>query len=834
MWMRLILIITLAISTSLAGQTPASDPTRPLSTPDVAGTTGVDREVTVGGMFGTDDISAKFNEYRDLGSGIRVFDLRLLGYTPAAGRYLESFGRNLGGDDQFLSIRGGQYGTWSASLEFDSLPHRLSNNAFSPYTYAGNGLFTVPGVVGILTSTADNMFRPADMLENDRRIDAYLRQYLRPLPEIGTQSDALSLNLAYAPTPAFEARLAASREAREGQKITYGPLGDRPPRTLNVEIPEPIDYDERTLQFEMAYAHRLFDVTFELFAPRFENNIDTMRWQSMYFGPDSDGALDYNNDIILAGDAIVRRAVSTVGQRPLFPDNRFTNATLSFGADGPFDGRFTATAALGNYRQNETLLPYSYSTLTTNWNSTSRLPRLTADSEMNTLLVDLQYVLNPVRGLRIRPFVRSYTLENDTPQDNWWYVTQDTASNTTGSATYKNKRTNLAYAFERQNVGVETTWQARAATFGLRLEKESIDRDFREADTDELIARFTASFRPIRRLSLRGRYTYGKRDADNYNNAAPTATYWYAPTDVTDADNPRFTFTNHPDMRRYDVSDRRRNEFDVIASYTPVDSLSLSASFMFREHDFDSNVRPTQPLAGTSFASASGVTPGIQLGLLSQETSRLSFETNWTPSDRWGANAFISVDAIDVLQSNMAYNENSRTNAQTPQLSSAGQAWIDERSIWRAAHDDRTVTFGAGFNYTFIPDRLNLTLDYALSNGTVDIDYSGYGSTQPLTTTYYAWRSPDTVEHIQHTANLGVEYTIRRNLILGLGYLFDDYSIKDWMQEPTGGWVDVVNDYFIRDSTRDNRWGNRLPRLGGYLAPSYNANVGFVTLSYRW
>ena len=99
---------------------------------------------------------------------------------------------------------------------------------------------------------------------------------------------------------------------------------------------------------------------------------------------------------------------------------------------------------------------------------------------------------------------------------------------------------------------------------------------------------------------------------------------------------------------------------------------------------------------------------------------------------------------------------------------------------------------------------------------------------------YYAWRSPETSETEQHTANLGVEYTLPRGFVLGFRYLYDDYNIVDWMQEPTGGWVDVVNDNFVRDSTLDNRWGNRLTRLGGYLAPSYSANVGFVTLAYHW
>jgi hypothetical protein len=690
--------------------------------------------------------------------------------------------------------------------------------------------------VGILTTTADNVnFRASDMLENDRRIDAYLRQYLAEVPELGTDNDRMSLEFAYAPTAAFEARLGASRRTREGEKITYGPLGDRPPRTLNVELPEPIDYTETTLQFDLAYAHRLFDVTFELSAPEFENEIDTMRWQSMYFGPDASGASDWNNDIILAGDAIVRRAVSTVGQRALAPDNKATNATVSFGMNTAMNGRFTATAAAGRLRQDMTLLPYSYSSLVTDWNQTSKLPRLSADAAMDTLLVDLQYVFSPVKSLRVRPFARSYSLENDTPQSNWFYVTQDSASNTSGGSTYKNKRTSLAYDFARQNLGVEATWQARRTTLGLTLEQEGIERDQREADTDETIVRATASFRPFNRFSVRGRYTLGQREADDYNTFITNTSYWYAPSEAgTDPDNPAFSFTNHPDMRRFDVTDRTRNEFDLTASYTATDTLSFSASASLRQHDFDSDVAPSQPLAGTSFGGATATTPGIQLGLLAQDTTRFSFDVNWNPTERFAANVFASLDSIDADQKGMAYNEMTRTSAQAPLLSSSGQAWTDSRSIWLAEHEDQTTAIGVGIHYTFIPDRLTMTADYILSDGTVDIAYSGYGNDQPLTTTYYAFRSPETAERLTHTANLGLEYELPRGLVVGFRYLFEDYDTEDWVEAPLGGWVEMVNENFIRDTTRDNRWGNRLPRLGGYLAPSYSANVGFITLGYRW
>ncbi|MFN2239747.1 MAG: MtrB/PioB family outer membrane beta-barrel protein [Thermoanaerobaculia bacterium] len=832
---RLILLLTtLAFSTAAFAQSQAA---QPLAATSIHEDFTLEQEIVAGGLFGRDnDSPVKAHEYGDLGEGFRLFKLRLLGYSQPRAIAWEVFGSNLGGDDQAVDLRVARPGYWSAELGFDALPHRLTNDALSPYRYQGNGVFTVPSVVGILTATpTGNTFLASDMLENDRRIAAYLDQNLNPLSELGTQNDTLSFQASYLPVPHFEARLTAARETREGEKITYGPLGDRPPRTINIELPEPIDYDETTFMVDLAWANRAFDATLEIYAPTFENNIDTMRWQSIYFGPSSAG-LDYNKDVILAGDAIARRAVSVFGQRSLFPDNDATQATLSLGFDAPLDGRFTATAAAGRLRQDETLLPYSYSSLAADWDSTEKLPRLTAEAAIDTLLIDLQYVMTPVRGLRVRPFLRSYQLDNDTPADQWHYVTQDTASSTTGGTTYKNQRVNLAYGFDRQNYGVETTWQGRrGSSLGLRLENESVDRDFREADTDELIIRATGRFRPLPRLTIRGGYTFGDREADGYNTGVTSQTYWYTQEQAgTNQDNPRFAFTNHPDMRRYDVSDRRRDEYELRATYAASDALAISASFSAREKDFDSNVTPVQPLAGTTFAAANGITPGIQLGLLAQDFTRTSLDASWTPSDRWATHAFVSVDALDLVQRSMAYNENSRISAQTPLLATAGQAWTDTRSIWRAAHDDSTTTFGGGFNYSFIPDRLTIAADVAHSKGTLDIAYSGYGNDMPLTTTYYAWRSPETSEYIQTNAEIGLEYRLQRGFILGLNLLFDDYETQDWMFEPTGDWVDVVNDNFLRDSTLDNRWGNRMPRMVGYLSPSYTESVGFVTIGYRW
>lgn len=47
--------------------------------------------------------------------------------------------------------------------------------------------------------------------------------------------------------------------------------------------------------------------------------------------------------------------------------------------------------------------------------------------------------------------------------------------------------------------------------------------------------------------------------------------YWYTRTEANDNDNPGFTFSNHPDMRRFDTADRRRNQTEFTLTLAPRD-----------------------------------------------------------------------------------------------------------------------------------------------------------------------------------------------------------------------------------------------------------------------
>ncbi len=822
------LVALLAVSAVAQTNVPA-----PATQPKVTADATIQNEIVVAPEISNEPDSAKFTEYRDFQNGVFLERLRI--GSGSGSRVLQLRGSRGGRDDQRFDFRFADLGKWHFDALWDQTPHRISRNAQSPYTYKGDGFFSLPGNVGILTTTADTKnYLPADAMVNDQRIADFLAQNLHSLPEMGTQRKEGAISASYQPFPSTELGIVFSQIEKDGDKITYGTLGDRPPRTLNVEMPEPIEYTQRDLRFQAGYATPRYQLQFEIAAPEFENDVDTMRWQSMYFGPDSDGNSTYNNDVILAGNAIARRTISTIGQRALPPDNRFPNATATFGWNTALSGRLTATASVGRMKQDADFLPYSASSLTTDWNSVSKLPRLSADAKIERRLFNVTYAFAPVKSLNVRAFARSYGMTNDTPVSRWWYPTQDTAG-TTGSVPYKSKRLNTPFATDRANYGVEGTYRILHSTLGLGYERESYDRDFREANTteDSIRARFATQF--FGWLAIRGRYTYGNRSGDGYDWRVASGSYWYEQSEASDKDNPRFSFQDHPDLRRFDVSDRRRNQFDFTATVTPVEPLSFSVTFSTRRDNFDSDVTPIQPLAGTTFPGATSSTLGQQFGLLRDNTDRYGFDITYARSARWSANVFASRDKIALHHRGMEFNDDEKISKQEDLIGNPGQSWVDPGNIWNMKTNDATNAFGAGAELSIIPERLVARGDFTYSRGKIDLDYTGWGTTAALDQAYYAFRSPEPVVNRETIANLGVEYTIRPHFTVGAHYLFDSFDTTDWMQEPIGGWVEQAgSQYFLRDSTKDNRWGNRLPRLGSYLAPAFDGNLGYITVGYRW
>lgn len=768
--------------------------------------------------------SSKLTEYRDLRDNVFLPGAQLSITDRVTGWFVNARAADVSRDDRTILAEGGRPGVWSFRGDWFGIPHNFSNKAVTPYTERSPGLFEVPAPVPITfkklaTAAADT----AGVLASDALIAAYQAQFLGATP-LATETNRGTFAASWSGSDVVSLALAFNRRDKSGSKSTFGPIGDRPPRTLNIQLAEPVDYG--TNDFTVAAEHQgsRYQVRAEYLLSDFENEIDTLRWQNVYATPSPGATFDTWD-----------RSVSTFGARPLPPDNRYHNVSATFGADLPMDSRLMAMAAYGRLEQNEPLLPYSHNS---DRLVVQALPRDTADALIRTTSFAADYVITPARRVNLRAFYRRNDLDNRTPASQWQYVTSDT-SNTNGTVSFKNKRVSVPYEWDRQNAGAEATWRLPGrSSLLLGYERESISRVHREADTSEDVLRAVWRTRGTRWVNVEARGLYGTREVGEYRNTVTREGYWYAPGEANDNDNPALTFDNHPDMRRYDVSDRRRRQAEVRVNLTPRDLVAFSAYVRHRSDDFDSDVTSTQPLLATTLADRSATTPGDQLGRLEEARTRYGLDIFGQPGPRVTLNAFVNYDRGSARDRSLEFNENNKANPSAVATAELGP-WTRAGSQWMVDHDDRTWSSGLGGTFDLVPARLMLIADYTLSDANVDLTYSGFGVTNwdgtPFPDTHqFGFSTPPTVREDLHVVNLRVEIPMKQTVLVA-GYTYENYALEDWQQGAEAPWVEAVGaDTLLRDTSRSFQWGNRLFNLGTHLAPTYAAHIGFVGIRYRF
>jgi MtrB/PioB family decaheme-associated outer membrane protein len=795
--------------------------------PDGASPVQVTGSMTTGiEQVDNDTNSSKLSEYRDLRSDFFLSGVRFSLAAPAHGVWADFRSANLGRRDQGVNASVQRPGAWRVEATWSALPHNFSNKAQTPFIDRGAGLLTLPGTVPITfkrlaTAAAD----APSVVASDELVAAYQSTFLRGTA-LGTDITTGRFAASWSGTGPVTLGLAWDRRAVAGTRSTFGPIGDRPPRTLNVQIAEPVDHATNDFTLSAEHAGRQMQARLEYVFSDFSNGVDTLTWQNVFATPGPGATSD-----------LWDRAVSVYGRRPLSPDNRYHNVTGTVGRNLPGDSRVTATAGVGRLEQDQTLLPYSFNHDVL---VVQALPRASANAEMVTRHFAADYVLNPAPRLNMRVWARHYGLSNNTPEDRWQYVTSDTA-NLNGTTSYKNRRVNLAYGYDRTNAGGEATYRLpsrSAMTIGYEL--EDIGRDYREADTVE--HRLTASFRsrPARWMNVRARYLFGARDGGEYNGVVTQQSYWYARADAgADQDNPGYTFSNHPDMRRYDVSDRQRHQVELKVDVSPGQLVALSGFVRYRRDDLDSPVAPSQPLLGLGLADEAARTPGEQLGLLEDARLRYGVDIFVMPRDGVTFNAFVAYDLGTSAQRSIEFNENNKQNPSAVALAELGP-WTRAGSLWTADFDDRTWSAGLGGSIPLVANRATLTVDYTLSLAAVDIDYGGFGVTNwngaPFPDTHqFAFRTPPTIREDLHALGARVDVHVTRAVMLLASYRYERYVLDDWQQGSTSPWAEPVgSEFLLRDTSRSHQWGNRLFNLGTYLAPTYRAHLAFVGVTTRF
>ncbi|MEX2116106.1 MAG: MtrB/PioB family outer membrane beta-barrel protein, partial [Bacteroidota bacterium] len=236
--------------------------------------------------------SSKYDEYRDLRDGFFVNTFRLDILAPEGGWLFDLGAEKALRDDQRVRVRLDHLDSrLSIFIDHNKTPHNLSNKAMTPYIDRGRGLFTVPAPTSILKDGNDTTGTPSlvptngQMAFNDALIGKYLETYLRPVSQ-RTDRERTTAGLSLHDVGPFNFSLTYQNERRNGMRSTFGPIGDRPPRTLNVQIPEPVKYTTYEMMGDIGYTAPRFQLQLRYVLSIFENEIDVLRWENMFFAPD--------------------------------------------------------------------------------------------------------------------------------------------------------------------------------------------------------------------------------------------------------------------------------------------------------------------------------------------------------------------------------------------------------------------------------------------------------------------------------------------------------------------------------------------------------------------
>ena len=76
--------------------------------------------------------------------------------------------------------------------------------------------------------------------------------------------------------------VAYDRREKTGNRSGFGPIGDRPPRSLNIQLAEPVDYLTNEITLAAEHDGGTFQVRGEYFYSDFANGIDTLRWENVW------------------------------------------------------------------------------------------------------------------------------------------------------------------------------------------------------------------------------------------------------------------------------------------------------------------------------------------------------------------------------------------------------------------------------------------------------------------------------------------------------------------------------------------------------------------------
>ena len=681
--------------------------------------------------------SAGFRQYKDLKNGgyLNYFDMEA--NKPDTASFIQAFGGGTGRDDQFYGLQFGRYNDWKVRAFYTETPHTFTSTYKSIWNGVGSGNLTlVPGLTPGATGTVATTVALAN---------AAVAAAPDSTLSIVRKKGGVKIDFTFSDTTKLYASY--SNEKRVGAR-PFGMVagaGGGGPNAWEMEIPESIDYNTHEFLAGMRHVDGLNSLNLNFSGSFFRNNIDTQTIQVPFAnaaiaatGIPINGYTAGRFDLVPSNDAFNAKL-------------EYARSLPSF-----YKGRFTSVIALGSSRQNDNLIPDSlnavggvgstgfaniaYAGGVANWNSSTSLSKQTAGARIDTRLFDFGLALDPTDDLHVKGDIRRYETKNKTKylacnpsasyldanaavggaqpgQISAWGCTgvwgRGVNNDGGGASVFGGAAAamglqgpdmpirNIPYDYNQTNYTLTTDYHLTStSSINASYDQEQFTYTARERTKtweDKIKVGFVN--RGLETGTLRLSYEYDEKRGDTYNfnpvNALYKSAYLILNSGgaITVAATGLNTVRAAGNTRRYDISDRRQNIFNVRYNYV----LGV---------DFD---------AGASAQHKSIAYPATDSmgGLNDMQTQNsLNFDLNYQPVTGTTAYAYYSRQ-----QSRM------HTGSAASKLNTVLSQAAIPATAWDVTFRDFNDVIGAGFVRDIGPTKLGA--DYTFSAGKTVTNY-GY------------------------------------------------------------------------------------------------------------
>lgn len=656
-------------------------------------------------QYDVDTVSSKFFEYRDIPNGGTA---PYFSFQGKKGDYrYDFFGKDVTQKDQrYYGKFEGK--SWKLQADYTGIPHAFGNDGKSI-------LNIVEPNVWRISDTLQSTYQ-ANLIANQPRINyAYLYNLVSPTldphpADIDVALQRGQTNLAFSLVPGggnFNLGVTYFHEKRSGARTNNGTafgFGNV------IETWDPIRYVTQDFGVNASFKGGWGTFFAGFNYNDFTDKYDTFLFENPFRSTDSTHPSAYQAPGTASVDGPVYGLASTPPSNSAWTLKAGT--TLTFGPRT----RLTADGQIGQWTQNEqAFIPFTTNTAITlpdgrDATSVNSLPARNLDGKIDVLALNGFFTTGVGDALRLNARYRLYQNENKTPRIRFeeGYVRYDGVWEDIPRITVPN-------GFDSNYLDVYATFDV-GSVLGLEAgwKYNKIERTYRETEhTTENTLRLAADLRLGGGFTARGIYEFGERDFDEY---LPVEAEEHS---FLEAGAP----ANHTALRRVDQAKRDRDRLGIQAQFSPGGIFSVGASYFWNKDTYDdSAVSCNADYHAGSVGDAATFCPNgttAPLGLMEAKYETFSLDADITPSDRFTLYAFYSREDIFDYQ----------TGTQSGATITFNPGWA-----WTSTVEDTVDSFGAGADFTIVPDKWFLSVFYRYQKVDGNNDFEAGALARPPTT----------------------------------------------------------------------------------------------------